>query len=270
MFLDSHSDIYDFFKNVDFNIKPIINNDGSVSVNNDVYINDGILLDLLDLNYMKGIKGKLPVNFKKVSGDFACGSNNLESLEGSPEEVTGFFDCNYNELTSLEFSPRYVGESFYCSQYTSHYPSRLRNISISSLRGCPEYVGNNFVCENNDLESLEFLPTMIKDLYVGNNRLTSFNGVPNGIGKIYCDNNNITNFDGLPEFFEGILSISGNPIDEIYHQLFKRDPKCIYWIREFDVIQGNEVVLDRLYEVYSHMGIKIPRLKPFLKNYKIV
>lgn len=45
---------------------------------------------------------------------------------------------------------------------------------------------------------------------------------------------------------------------EIY-KLFNRDPKCIYYIREFDVIQDDRVIKGRLEEVYVHMGMKMPR-----------
>ncbi len=77
-------------------------------------------------------------------------------------------------------------------------------------------------------------------------------------GDFYCGHNQITNFDGLPEFFEQPIYLLGNPVHEIY-KLFKQDPRCIYWIREFGVIQGDEVVRDRLEEVYHTLGISIPK-----------
>jgi len=77
-------------------------------------------------------------------------------------------------------------------------------------------------------------------------------------GYFYCNNNQITNFDGLPEFFEQGIILIGNPVYEIY-KLFKEDPRCIYWIREFGAIQGDEVVRDRLEEVYHTLGMDIPK-----------
>jgi len=87
-------------------------------------------------------------------------------------------------------------------------------------------------------------------------------------GGFNCSNNQITNFDGLPEFFERPIYLDGNPVDEIY-KLFKQDPRCIYWIREFDAIQGDEVVRDRLEEVYHTLGMDIPK-DIILKKYKLV
>jgi len=87
-------------------------------------------------------------------------------------------------------------------------------------------------------------------------------------GVFFCGHNQITNFDGLPEFFEQPIYLSGNPVNEIY-KLFKEDPRCIYWIREFGAIQGDEVVKDRLEEVYHTLGMDIPKdIK--LENYKLV
>jgi len=58
-----------------------------------------------------------------------------------------------------------------------------------------------------------------------------------------------------------------NPVKEIY-DLFK-NVKCIRWLNEFDVIQGNKVVLDRLEEVYHQLGMNIPE-NIELSNYEII
>jgi len=79
----------------------------------------------------------------------------------------------------------------------------------------------------------------------------------------YCFVNQITNFDGLPEFFERPISIYENPVNEIY-KLFNEDPRCIYWIREFGAIQGDEVVKDRLEEVYHTLVPKDIILKEYI------
>ena len=84
----------------------------------------------------------------------------------------------------------------------------------------------------------------------------------------YCFVNQITNFDGLPEFFERPISIYENPVNEIY-KLFNEDPRCIYWIREFGAIQGDEVVRDRLEEVYHTLDMDIPK-DIVLKEYILV
>jgi len=80
----------------------------------------------------------------------------------------------------------------------------------------------------------------------------------NALDGFNCYRNQITNFDGLPEFFERPISIYENPVDEIY-ELFNQDPRCIYWVREFGAIQGDEVVKDRLEEVYHTLGMEVPK-----------
>ena len=100
-----------------------------------------------------------------------------------------------------------------------------------------------------------------------NNQLTSLKYCPETVdGDFSCSNNQLTNFDGLPEFFEQSIYLYDNPVDEIY-ELFNQDPRCIYWVREFGVIQGGEVVRDRLEEVYHTLGMDIPkdiRLKEYI------
>ncbi len=118
--------------------------------------------------------------------------------------------------------------------------------SLTSLKNCPETVGDGFYCGHNQLTSLEGCPEYVS-------------------GNFWCDYNQITSFDGLPEFFERTIGLYGNPVDEIY-KLFNRDPRCIYWIREFGVIQGDEVVRDRLEEVFHTLGMDIPKNIP-LKEY---
>ena len=65
------------------------NKDGSWDCKGDV--------DLEDLRLTK-----LPVNFRRVGGDFYCSNNQLTTLQGSPKEVGGDFYCSHNKLTTLE------------------------------------------------------------------------------------------------------------------------------------------------------------------------
>ena len=138
----------------------------------------------------------------------------------------GYFNCSSNKLTSLQGCPKSVDDGFY-----------FHNNQLTSLEGCPKEVGGYFHCNHNQLTSLE--------------------GCPDA-KAIYCDNNKITNFEGIPEFWEGELDISYNPVDEIF-ELFNRDIRCIDLINEFDVIQGDRVIKDRLEEVFSQLNMEIPK-----------
>jgi len=152
-------------------------------------------------------------------------------------KITGKFDCSDTKLTSLENGPQEVNGYYNCS-----------NNKLTTLKGSPKTVGG--------------------DLYCTNNKLTSLVGCPDIIGHdLYCENNKITDFIGVPEFFEGFFSCEGNPIFEIYN-LFNTT-KCIRWINEFDVIQGNTVILDRLEEVFYQLEMGIPKNIKF-KHYEII
>ncbi len=202
------------------------------TINDDMSISVNGNVDLSDKN-LKSI----PIKFKEVTGYFYCGYNQLTSLEYCPETVGGF-SCSNNQLTSLKYCPETVGGNFYCGYN-----------QLASLKYCPETVGGHFFCSYNQLTSLKYCPETVG-------------------GDFWCSYNQITNFDGLPEFFERPISIYENPVDEIY-KLFKEDHRCIYWIREFGVIQGGEVVRDRLEEVYHTLGMDIPN-NISLKEYIIV
>jgi hypothetical protein len=45
--------------------------------------------------------------------------------------------------------------------------------------------------------------------------------------------------------------------------------KCIRWINEFDVIQGNKVIMDRLEEVFYQLGMDVPE-NINLPSYEII
>ena len=79
-----------------------INEDGSVDVNGDVYLQD---------YYIK----ELPLTFNKVTGSFYCSRNSLTTLKGSPKEVGSGFYCQENKLTNLEYCPEYIGLNFCCN-----------------------------------------------------------------------------------------------------------------------------------------------------------
>tara|TARA_B100001175_G_C19503614_1_gene639624 strand:- start:99 stop:608 length:510 start_codon:yes stop_codon:yes gene_type:complete len=104
-----------------------INDDGSIDVNGNVYLDGQNLTEL-------------PLNFNKVMGSLYCPYNKLKTLKGGPKYITGSFDCSNNILTSLELSPKEIAGNFYCS-----------NNKLSSLDNGPNIVNGNFYCKNNKL-----------------------------------------------------------------------------------------------------------------------
>jgi hypothetical protein len=237
-----------------------INPDGSIDVDGEFDNNvsfDPSRSSSTKLRYKPSKKNKLtelPIKFNKVGGYFYCNDNELTTLEGSPKEVGGDFKCNENKLTSLEGGPVSVGGDFIC-----------RNNQLTSLQGAPKKVGGDFYCSRNELKSLVGCPEIIH-------------------GDFYCRENQITDFKGVPEFFEGLFYCEENPIEEIYRLFIQEDKhitdfsllygldglsKCIKWINEFDVIQGNRVIMDRLEEVFYQLGMDVPE-NINLPSYEII
>ena len=164
--------------------------------------------------------------------------NNYTINDDMSISVEGDVNLPHKNLKSLPIKFKEVGGYFYCY-----------NNQLTSLEYCPETVDGDFSCSNNQLTSLKYCPETVG-------------------GDFFCSYNQITNFDGLPEFFEQPIYLFGNPVDEIY-KLFNEDPRCIYWIREFGTIQGDEVVRDRLEEVYHTLGMEVPK-DIILKKYILV
>ena len=209
-----------------------INEDGSVDVNGDVYLQD---------YYIK----ELPLTFNKVTGIFDCDGNNLTSLEGSPQSVGGYFYCHNNNLTSLKGSPIEVSDQFDCSQN-----------KLTSLEGSPESVGGGFYCEYNKLTSLEGSPNRIDfDFDCGYNNLTSLEGSPESVGgNFYCFNNNLTSLEGSPKSIGGNFYCRNNPIVSIFDKV---DMDFIRAFKTFKVIKDGVIDLKRLRYVMSMFDLPI-------------
>jgi len=172
-----------------------------------------------------------------VDGNVHLNNYDLENIPLKFRNIAGYFNCSRNKLISLEGCPISVSGNFSCDSN-----------KLTTLEGCPQNVGGHFFC--------------------GNNQLTSLEGCPDSSSILHCVFNKITDFKGISEFFEGVLYCGYNPISEIY-DLFNEEVSCIKWINEYDVIQGNKIIMDRLEEVCHQMDIEIPENIEF-KNYEII
>lgn len=92
-----------------------INNDGSINVSGDVFMDERGLTNI-------------PLKFNYVSGAFFIHNNNITSLKGSPLYVGNGFAATLNKLKSLEYAPKEVG-GFFHVQYNK----------ITSLEHCPVF-----------------------------------------------------------------------------------------------------------------------------------
>lgn len=143
-----------------------INDDGTVDVNGNVIIFRG--------HPFRSKHTKIPFKFGKVTGNFLCNGNALESLEGSPYYVGGDFSCGNN--------------------------SGLKN-----FKGSPVEVACNFIATGlSNLESLEGLsPEIGGSLYIHKNpKLKEIDSISNIEGAIFCDVNiDVSKFSGYCEKF---------------------------------------------------------------------
>ncbi len=149
-----------------------INDDGTIDVDGDVILIDRHLVEM-------------PFKFGKVTGDFNCSGNSLESLKGSPYEVGGDFNCSDNYLINLE--------------------------------GSPDEVGGTFDCSYNALKSLDGLTLEIsEDLIIyGNLDLKTIDSLSNIGGYIYSEDDvDRSKFDGYCKGFYKLVNFDLVKVDE--------------------------------------------------------
>ncbi len=132
-----------------------INDDGSIDVDDNVYLNEYFL-------------HRLPLEFRNINGDFKCYDNNLISLKGCPKEISDDFFINNNFLLNLKGCPKEIGGSFYCYE----------NL-LDTLENCPKSVGRHFDCSGNKIISLEGCPKHIGGIFnCRRNKIRDFYGFP--------------------------------------------------------------------------------------------
>jgi hypothetical protein len=140
----------------------IINEDGSIDVDENVYSNK-----------------KIPIKFRNVSGDFHLSDKNIKSSIGCcPISVGGDFVIDGGDLDSLIGCPRSVRGDFVCW-----------NNKLTSLVGISEEIRGNIYCQNNSLRDVQG----IKDGWGG--RLTIFGNPVFEILKLFP----INSFDEAAE-----------------------------------------------------------------------
>jgi len=228
-----------------------INYDGSIDVDGDVDLRgSGFWKVFNSRSFMNKVNhwtlDELPLKFNKVNGKFDCRYNNLRTLKGCPKEVDNFFISD-NKLESLEGCPKEV-ERFLAGDNM-----------FKDLVGGPEIVLGDFnVSRNPNLVSLKGGPRKIGGYYdISNTGLLD----PNGI----CETKNILDqyqtIDCKNTPFSNVLILFlskgfGLRCDCLclYDCPHVKDNKYIYemirMIIDSDIIDGEELNVDRLYSLY--------------------
>ena len=177
----------------------------------------------------------------KVTGDFYCLNNQLESLEGCPQTVGGDFNCLGNQLKSLEGCPQKVDGYFSCW-----------GNQLESLEGCPQTVGGSFACHENQLKSLEGCPQKVDgDFKCGVNQLESLEGCPQTVGGDFiCYNNkkltSLARINFYVHEITGIANFAGCPIKSNILGLLK--------IRGLKKVKFTDKQLEEIMNKYLPMG----------------
>lgn len=230
-----------------------LNDDGSVDVFGDV-----------DLSNQDNLT-RIPVTFNYVAGNFTCAGSDIISLKGCPKKVGGTFNCSCNNLKTLEGCPEEIDKSFYCHKNIltnlKYTPKVIKgdlfchSNQIETLKDGPIEIKGLLNISDNQLTS--FIDSDLKTvhrLYCDNNNIQSLQKMPSVFDHMDFKNNNIIDFKGFPEFWEGYINFGENPVSK-YLKPFKNDDesccKAIYWINELDAIQDGEVVDERMEEVLN-------------------
>ena len=131
-----------------------------ISAQHRIYVDDQGLVHLEGdvWEIKRNVKGKLPVRFHTVKGNFILDHEHLHDLTGCPINVMGNFSCVNCELTSLRGGPTHV-QGFYSAAHNH----------LSDLVGAPQTVTRMMTVTDNPLTSLEGLSAGIKQLKLSYN-----------------------------------------------------------------------------------------------------
>ena len=170
--------------------------------------------------------GQLPVKFGRISGNFDCSYNGLETLAGAPEHVGGNFVCSYNKFTSLDGCPLVVEGNFMMTSTpcTSLVGGPVRvggdyfcpDNRLKNLVGSPKFLGGGFFCHSNELVSLKGAPSRVDgEFSCSYNLLEDLQGAPDYVGGDFiCCGNLLTNLKGMPKTVLGGIHTDDNRLPD--------------------------------------------------------
>ena len=148
---------------------------GEVIVMGDVDFNDHAMLpDLTNVivnggYYIFNVPTKNMYGTPKyVGGNFFCGNNGLETLEGATPEIAGGFSCKDNDLKNLRHGPKNVGTDYI-----------VENNKLETAEGAPENLSGIFnIAGNPGIRDFEHVPKTFRELRSDHGVFTSWDDVP--------------------------------------------------------------------------------------------
>lgn len=153
----------------------------------------GIITGYFDISHSASLKSFN--NFPSIVDSLYIECCNFTSLIGCPT-VKNRFNCNRNKITSLIGGPKNV-VSYYCSEN-----------KLDSLKGLLSV--KNLSCEYNNIETLEYCPNDIVNLYISNNKIYSLKYCPCTLHDLYINENRLESLEYCPNI-NNDLDISNMP-----------------------------------------------------------
>lgn len=170
------------------NLNHIKNDDGSITILEDVIVSHK---DLHSIN--------INIHIKEVKGNYDCTYNSLTDLIGAPDIVDGNFYAYSNNLTTLKGCPKKVGMTFSVS-----------NNLLEDLIETPKEVGKDFFVYSNKLKNLLHSPEIIHGIYDchDNNLITLSGATINIQNKFkYHDNPNLRQKE-IDLYYDYVLNLN--------------------------------------------------------------
>jgi hypothetical protein len=105
---------------------------------------------------------------KYVGGNFFCGGNGLETLEGITPDIAGGFSCKDNDLKNLRHGPKNVGVDYI-----------VENNKLETMEGAPENLTGIFnTVGNPGIRDFEHAPKTFRELRTDHGVFASWDDVP--------------------------------------------------------------------------------------------
>lgn len=176
----------------------------------------------------------LPINFRKVNGNFTCKNLGLTTLKGCPIEVIGDFNFSENKITSLEFMPKHV-----------------RGV----LRGC-----------DNKITEVNCLPEKILSLDLANNKIKEFNLKNHKFPYLEIVDLSYNNLNTLNQSFDSALNIK---MLDLNNNNFRHRMENLQFLDKLTKLEHLDVSDNSLSEIHLKNNKKLLHLylsNNFFKN----
>lgn len=180
------------------------------------------VFDNINITVVGKDKSKIPVKFRKAylfltdvpitslenfpdsAKEVVIQSAKIKNLQRITQDAVAYSIQSCQELESLDGLPQEVNGSIY-----------INRCPITSLKGAPLRIDGDFSVVRCGLKSLRYGPREVSGLLdIRRNELTSLKGCPEGVDYVDATNNLIRNLIGVPESVDE-LYLTDNPLESL-------------------------------------------------------